>query len=172
MNGWNERRDGRRASHTRSHGRLGVEHRIDPARGETRARAEARRLSRRRRPKGTFYTMYKRAHARARSSRSIARSNRIESRSSPTTRLDRSSDDVLDARWHRPRRPRRSSRVEDVIGRRRVRSFIHRHPTRYGRIDAKGPRGCGRMMNRNDIDIETRRRGEERRVREEKTRER
>ena len=83
---------GRRASHTRSHGRLGVEHRIDPARGETRARAEARRRSRRRRPQGTSYarTRFKRARARepdSRSTRDRSRDRaRIEiARSSPTT---------------------------------------------------------------------------------------
>ena len=82
---------GRRASHTRSHGRLGVEHRIDPARGETRARAEARRRSRRRRPQGTCHarTRFKRARERETRDRTRDRSRdraRIEiAPSSPTT---------------------------------------------------------------------------------------
>ena len=124
-------------SHTRSHGCLGVEHRIDPARGETRARAEARRHSRRRRPKSTLYDS---TSPNSRSlDRSIARSNESNrdldrrrdsiDREMTSSTLDVIVLDVLVDRSSRSRRRRR-----------RVRSFIDRHPWRYGRIDAKGPR--------------------------------
>ena len=86
---------GRRASHTRSHGRLGVEHRIDPARGETRARAEARRRSRRRRPQGT-------CHARTRFKRARARPERLEIELAIDRAIAPESRSRL---WHR-RRPR------------------------------------------------------------------
>jgi hypothetical protein len=138
MNDVNECVTSGTTSHTRSHGCLGVEHRIDPARGETRARAEARRHSRRRRPKGTF-TIQKRPRSSDRASRAIARSNESNrdldrrrdsiDREMTSSTLDVIVLDVLVDRSSRSRRRRR-----------RVRSFIDRHPWRYGRIDAKGPR--------------------------------
>ena len=120
---------GRRASHTRSHGRLGVEHRIDPARGETRARAEARRRSRRRRPQGTSYARTRSTHARARPERleidlAIDRAIAPESRSRPRHRRRPRAVTMGDrsrVRWSRARFPRRvaSRRVRRDRARRR-----------------------------------------------------
>ena len=141
-----------RASHTRSHGRLGVEHRIDPARGETRARAEARRRSRRRRPQGTCTRTIQKRARETRDRLEIDRAIEPESRSRllhrrrprAVTMGDRSRVRWSRARWSsrvasRPSRSSPSTRVGRVVP--------SGHPSRYGRIDAKGPRGVVRRVH-------------------------
>ena len=106
-------------------------------------------------------------HARARRGsrdRPRPRSNRFDPRArSPTIARGDDDDDRPTARAM-VSRSRRSIAIEsrrDRRARERDVASIH-HPSRYGRIDAKGPgRGARCMMNRGvDVDVETRERGD------------